>query len=174
MSLDLQLLSTVKEVNNQEPRQWLNIYKGHLTLYISNDLCSRDLRLSRSPCVFQNPAPLIILLCVQTFTLHMGTVTLLTVCMFLIITLEINMHIQTICIKLVIFALKQKLALLDGFFEHLWAECFQQRTMASTAVVGHKLRLWIYKILNRSTVMKHTLSASTAMKPNPSYHIQIC
>lgn len=69
-----------------------------------------------------------------------GNITLWTMCMFLIITLEINMRLQTICIKLVIFALQNRN--LPFWMESLNIyERFQQRTMASTAVVGHKLRL---------------------------------
>lgn len=40
--------SLSRRVNDQEPRQWLNIYTGHLTLYISNGLCGTGLWRSSS------------------------------------------------------------------------------------------------------------------------------
>lgn len=169
----------------------------------------------------------------------MGTVTLWTIGMFLIITLEINMYLQTACAAaaLNLSYMHKTETCPSEFFEHLWAESPQQRTMAfvraafflwNSDLLKQKtlscpyvwmsmvvcLSMWPYDILATCnlaftptppgwtpTPHNHecrvrlvisfdrkysvdgrmdgiiqlcTLSASIAMKSNPSHHILIC
>lgn len=71
---------TINEVNNQDPRQRINLYKGHLNPCISNELLCLTVPLILR--LFQNPAPLISVICVQIFTVHMGTLYSWTLLIF--------------------------------------------------------------------------------------------
>lgn len=59
-----------------------HLYRTSNPLYIKWSLRHRPLTVQLVLRLFQNPAPLISLLCVRAFTVHMGTVTLWTLLIF--------------------------------------------------------------------------------------------